>query len=309
MEIRDKINEFLSTVPEVKSAIGYGSGVKKQDDGFSKKAIDIIATVDDDYSWHKENLKRNPDLYSKFAKGTDLSFLHWKTDVNFLANIVIDGQAFKIGTINEKKLLENIEYWDHFYIPGRLQKSILEVKATDKLHKAIRANRKNALTAALLTNYDQNMSFDDLLYNICNLSYSTDIRMKLGMENKNKVQNIVKGSYDELKEIYTDVNEDLYTIKNGKVLLNFYGLLDSIDEYFPAFVASSLADRDIYPKDLTVKDLKLIKKLILKRIGYTTKSESVVQPSKGVLLNPVSKSIEYGFQKRLKYKGNTENKG
>lgn len=309
MEIRDKINEFLSTVPEVKSAIGYGSGVKKQDDGFSKKAIDIIATVNDDYSWHKENLKRNPDLYSKFAKGTDLSFLHWKTDVNFLANIVIDGQAFKIGTINEKKLLENIEYWDHFYIPGRLQKSILEVKATDKLHKAIRANRKNALTAALLTNYDQNMSFDDLLYNICNLSYSTDIRMKLGMENKNKVQNIVNGSYDELKEIYTDVNEDLYTIKNGKVLLNFYGLLDSIDEYFPPFVASSLADRDIYPEDLTVKDLKLIKKLILKRIGDITKDESIAQPIKGVLLNPVGKSIDYAFQKRLKYKGNTENKG
>ena len=303
MEIRDKINEFLTTVPEVKSAIGYGSGVKKQDDGFDKKAIDIIATVEDDYSWHKENLKRNPDLYSKFAKGTDLAFLNWKTDVNFLASIVINGQAFKIGTINEKKLLENIEYWDHFYIPGRLQKSILEVKATDKLHKAIRDNRKNALTAALLTNYDQNMSFDDLLFNICNLSYSTDIRMKFGMENKNKVQNIVNGSYDELKEIYTDVNEDLYTVKNGKVLLNFYGLLDAIDKYFPPFVASSLADRDIYPEDLTVKDLKLIKKLILKRIGDTTKSESIVQPIKGVLLNPVSKSVEYGFQKRLKYKG------
>jgi len=42
----------------------------------------------------------------------------------------------------------------------------------------------------------------DLYTTLCSFSYKGDIRMRLKMENPNKVKNIVLGSYEGLNSLY-----------------------------------------------------------------------------------------------------------
>jgi hypothetical protein len=49
----------------------------------------------------------------------------------------------------------------------------------------------------------------DLGITICQLSYKGDIRMKLKMENPNKVKNIVIGSFEGLNQLYGENSDRL----------------------------------------------------------------------------------------------------
>ena len=79
MHFGKKVIKFIKKRPEVKGAYGYGSGVFKQE-GYSEKEhrnamLDIIIGVDNPESWHKSNIKVNPDHYSsiRFLGSTSIS--------------------------------------------------------------------------------------------------------------------------------------------------------------------------------------------------------------------------------------------
>lgn len=55
----------------------------------------------------------------------------------------------------------------------------------------------------LLLNFHKlELTVEELLKTICELSYKGDVRMRLKMENPKKVESIVRGSADGLREIY-----------------------------------------------------------------------------------------------------------
>lgn len=61
-----------------------------------------------------------------------------------------------------------------------------------------------ALNLALMLNFHniKNLHLMDLYTDLCGFSYKGDIRMKLKLENPNKVKNVVIGSFDSLNELY-----------------------------------------------------------------------------------------------------------
>ena len=77
------------------------------------------------------------------------------------------------------------------------------IEDNESFAQAMEVNRDSALNLALLLNFDkQSVDMLDLGITICQLSYKGDIRMKLKMENPNKVKNIVIGSFQGLNQLY-----------------------------------------------------------------------------------------------------------
>jgi len=61
-----------------------------------------------------------------------------------------------------------------------------------------------ALNLAIFFHYHSvdEVSIQDLLTTICKLSYKGDIRMRMKMENPDKVKNVVAGSLEGLTDLY-----------------------------------------------------------------------------------------------------------
>ena len=72
-------------------------------------------------------------------------------------------------------------------------------------------NRKNALNAALLT-LPEEFTERELYVKICGLSYIGDARTGIA-ESKNKIGDIVDGSYELFQEIYRPLMES-YDVEN-----------------------------------------------------------------------------------------------
>ncbi len=78
------------------------------------------------------------------------------------------------------------------------------IENSPDITSAIEYNRDMALNYALFMHYRElkPVHLMDLYTTLCSMSYKGDIRMKMKMENPNKVKNIVLGSYDGLNSIY-----------------------------------------------------------------------------------------------------------
>lgn len=302
--LRSQIQEFLNSVPSVNDVIGYGSGVKEQKNYSTSyiKNIDIIATVDNDILWHKENKEKHKEDYSVISRISNIPLCHFGTDINYLAHLEYNNNLFKLGIVNKQDLLDDLKNWKNFYLAGRLQKSILEVRIDDEVKSAIDLNRKNALIVALILNYGKQIDIYELLYSICNLSFKKDIRMRYQMENPNKVKNILEGTYEELKDIYDILNEDYYLEKDNTIIPNYNLITDKLDN-LPKELVDYLKDYDVDLYDVDIKDLKMIKELIVMYLDQKNLKTSTIQPIKSILLNPMKKNMHYAFQKRMKYKG------
>lgn len=71
----------------------------------------------------------------------------------------------------------------------------------------MQTNLKNALKFGLFLNAREAMGkegvpMETLLLTICGLSYRGDLRMRMKMENANKVKNIVEGNKEQLSALY-----------------------------------------------------------------------------------------------------------
>ena len=291
----NNIEEFIKKRPEVVAAYGYGSGIFKQS-GYTSKdkpQIDLIFVVEDLKKWHLENMKLNRHDYSLigkvFFKYASLSKLKGTTGITYVSNIKENGNIYKYGTIEEKDLIENLNTWKSFYMPGRFQKTIYPIKQSDSLITAIDKNRDNALLLSSYLQEKNEVTKKDIFVTLCSLSYLGDTRMKFA-ENPRKVLNIVEGSFDILNSIY-DFNKsyltekDNITIDYGKLKEELKNLPGSLLEY----INDSLDSNDT-----------MIRQKILEYFTQLNKKESTKQTIKGIYTNGICRSIDYASKKLTK---------
>lgn len=298
--INERILDFLKSKPEVIDVIGYGSGVKEQT-GYNKstkKQIDLILTVNTAYQWHKNNFIMYPEEYSNMGFKLIKHINNFGTDINYISNINYKEDTFKIGIIEKEFLLSDLDSWSNFYMAGRCQKPISLIKSDDVLNNSIKKNRLNALKVALLLNDSNIITERDLYETICSLSYTGDIRMTFHCENPMKIRNIVNGSYNEFKNIYDSVNNDIYySIENNHVFYD-YDLIRSEIESFP----SDLLDYLNKHMDVMNGNIEELNYHIKNYLKMTNLKSSIAQPIKSFSINGVNKSLNYLKEKRKKGK-------
>ena len=291
-----KIIDFISSKPEVIDIIGYGSGVKKQN-GYTddiKRQIDIISTVDNINEWHNQNYELNKEEYYELGFKFNKIYNKLGTDINYISNIDYKGDTFKLGIIEKEDLLKDLYTWKNFFMAGRFQKPIMKIRSDEKLDKAIYFNRLSALKVALLLNYNNKITEEDLYKTICDLSYMGDIRMMLHCENPNKVNNIVSASFNDFNKIYSEVNEDLFIIKNNEVLIN-----NNIINNYETLPYELLVYLDKNMNNLSPLEFKIC---IIEYLNKTNLKSSIAQPCKSMMLNGPSKSLNYLKEKINKSK-------
>lgn len=244
-------------------AYGYGSGFIHQS-GYksdTKKSLDLIFVVDDIKKWNKKNFIANKKDYSKYTKAvfkiTPKFIL--KSNTSVIYNVVTSKYEhdFKYGLIEKEDFLRDLYNWHHFYICGRTQKPIYTIKGDEELDEAIKYNRKIALISSLIILNKEKISLDELLEQICKLSYQGDVRT-LFVENPNKIKNIVKGSKQALMDIYS--LDEYIKIDGEVVFVNLKKVYEDIGILPKAFQSKFKGNCDEYGKVikrvLTLKNLR-----------------------------------------------------
>lgn len=295
----DNIFDFISTLPEVVDIIGYGSGVKNQE-GYTddiKRQIDLILTVNDIYEFHKLNFKKYPNIYSNIGIKLIKHVNNIGTDINYVSNIDYKNNTYKIGVINKNDLSKDLITWDNMYMAGRCQKPISTLKIRDKVKNEIIYNRLNALKIALLLNHNKTITEQELYETICSLSYIGDIRMTMHCENPDKIKNIVNGSKIEFREIYNEVNDNLFDIKNNIISTNTDKILSSILD-----IPESLLKYLHKHMDLNNINIDELNNNIINYLKITNFKSSIAQPIKSIIINGTEKSLNYLKEKRKKGK-------
>ena len=295
----DNIFDFISTLPEVVDIIGYGSGVKNQE-GYTddiKRQIDLILTVNDIYEFHKLNFKKYPNIYSNIGIKLIKHVNNIGTDINYVSNIDYKNNTYKIGVINKNDLSKDLITWDNMYMAGRCQKPISTLKIRDKVKNEIIYNRLNALKIALLLNHNKTITEQELYETICSLSYIGDIRMTMHCENPDKIKNIVNGSKIEFREIYNEVNDNLFDIKNNIISTNTDKILNSILD-----IPDSLLKYLHKHMDLNNINIDELNNNIINYLKITNFKSSIAQPIKSIIINETEKSLNYLKEKRKKGK-------
>ena len=295
----DNIFDFISTLPEVVDIIGYGSGVKNQE-GYTddiKRQIDLILTVNDIYEFHKLNFKKYPNIYSNIGIKLIKHVNNIGTDINYVSNIDYKNNTYKIGIINKNDLSKDLITWDNMYMAGRCQKPISTLKIRDKVKNEIIYNRLNALKIALLLNNNKTITEQELYETICSLSYIGDIRMTMHCENPDKIKNIVNGSKIEFREIYNEVNDNLFDIKNNLISTNTDKILTSILD-----IPESLLKYLHKHMDLNNINIDELNNNIINYLKITNFKSSIAQPIKSIIINGTEKSLNYLKEKRKKGK-------
>lgn len=295
----DNIFDFISTLPEVVDIIGYGSGVKNQE-GYTddiKRQIDLILTVNDIYEFHKLNFKKYPNIYSNIGIKLIKHVNNIGTDINYVSNIDYKNNTYKIGVINKNDLSKDLITWDNMYMAGRCQKPISTLKIRDKVKNEIIYNRLNALKIALLLNNNKTITEQELYETICSLSYIGDIRMTMHCENPDKIKNIVNGSKIEFREIYNEVNDNLFDIKNNIISTNTDKILNSILD-----IPDSLLKYLHKHMDLNNINIDELNNNIINYLKITNFKSSIAQPIKSIIINGTEKSLNYLKEKRKKGK-------
>ena len=296
METKELLEYFVNSRDnrgKIIAAFGYGSGVFKQK-GYKLQdhpMIDTIFVVDNPHLWHQENIKNNPNDYSRFGKITlkyfDVNSIKKATGVTYQSDIQFMDHTFKYGIIGKQKFIDSMwGDWNNFFIQGRFQKPIYTIYSTEEIDDAIRENRDLALFVALLTLKQERPTLIDLYHQICNLSYQGDVRM-LFAENPNKVNNIVQGSFNQFLDMYGMENQYFYTKPNGEIVINkdlIYGTLSLLPNNLYEYL-----QKNGYP----VNNPHLIATLLEEKMAKINRRDSIIQPLTGLLTVGPIKSLSY----------------
>ena len=207
-------------------SFAYGSAAfqqkNHQNGDKNKNMLDLVLVVENLEDFHRQNLERNKKDYAFWYR----SFLNSSNSQNiknmcefqrktgnkvwwhpFIKNALPNGQLLKYGVIEFKDFEKDMSDWSDLYISGRLHKPVNKFYRNksykDKIDKLILKNRVGALNTALLT-LPEEFTEKELYTKIAGISYFGDARMnsKINMEDKNKVSNIVEGSFKEFQMIY-----------------------------------------------------------------------------------------------------------
>lgn len=300
LNIRDRILDFINTLPKVVSVKAYGSSIAYQS-GYKeneKKQVDLIVIVDDIKKFYEENLKKNkymykltPSIYFKHASSKGLkkaAGICYTTDINY----GID--TYKMGVIEKDDVIDDLLNWKTFYIAGRFQKEMYTAKEDKEIEKANEINKKNALTLALLLLENEKNTLMDLYEKICSLSYMGDSRKNFKAEDPNKIKKLASGSKDHFDREFKD-KTDLFTCdKDGFITIDYDRTLKMIK-----FLPEELKKK-INSEKKDDKDLESIRKSIKEYLVKIIKSSSLGQTKKGILTTGPKNSIAYAFSKLKK---------
>jgi translocator assembly and maintenance protein 41 len=209
--------------------------------------LDLLLAVDSELinQWHYENLKLNPKHYvlssipsvayglaTKLQSRPPGAFFHTFVEHPDYQQKIASGtdkseigsQYWKYGVISTNDLLEDLNTWNHLFIAGRLQKPVLDLDssyfsyAVEKIQEGRKANLKAAAAAAMII-LPQNFSELDLYYIISSLSYAGDIRLLLGAENPDKLNNMVYNRPNSLIRFRKLFDETLSHLESKDLLL------------------------------------------------------------------------------------------
>lgn len=303
LDIRERIGEFVKTLPEVKSVKAYGSSIAYQS-GYKeneKKQVDLIVIVDDIKKFYEENLKKNkymykftPKIYFKHAKADSLkkaAGICYTTDINY----GID--TYKMGVIEKVDVLDDLLNWKTFYMAGRFQKEMYTAIEDKEIEKANVINKKNALTVALLLVDKEKPTLLDLYETICSLSYKGDSRKSFKAEDPNKIKKLASGSKEHFNKEYRD-KTDLFTCdKKEYITINYeevFKRIKNLPDALKEQIKEAVGDKDY--KD----SLPIIRETINKYLETIIKSSSLGQTKKGILTTGPKNSINYALAKLKK---------
>ncbi|XP_074579412.1 uncharacterized protein LOC141835911 [Curcuma longa] len=200
----------LELLPPVDFCCAYGSSLLPNNTD-KTSMVDYILGVADPVQWHAENLERNRHHYSKWMARLGPTAVNWVADrigvgVHFNPFVVWRDKNIKYGVVRMHDLAMDVLTWNRFYLSGRLQKPIHFIVDNWDIRKVNLLNLKAATSASLLL-LPAKFSEEDLYATICGLSYKGDLRM-LFAEDKNKVKNIIRGSFTLFQSMYKPILEE-----------------------------------------------------------------------------------------------------
>ena len=303
LNIRDRIKEFIKTLPEVKSVKAYGSSIAYQS-GYKeneKKQVDLIVIVEDIKNFYKENLKKNkymykftPKIYFKHAKAETLkkaAGICYTTDINY----GID--TYKMGVIEKADVLDDLINWKTFYIAGRFQKEMYTPIEDKEIEKANIVNKNNALTVALLLLDKEEPTKLDLFETICSLSYKGDSRKNFKAEDPNKIKKLASGSKDYFDKEYNSKSGLFTADKNEKITIQYEEVFKRIS-CLPDALKQEI--KNVVGDKKYSESLPEIRDAINKYLEKIIKSSSMGQTKKGILTTGPKNSISYAIAKLKK---------
>lgn len=266
------------------AAYGYGSAFSHQS-GYTdetKKSLDMLFIVASLKEWYAKNYRISEGGYSKYTKAVfkiaPKKFLLGGTSVIYNVVAGSAGQDFKYGLIERDRFIVDMYSWEHFYVCGRTQKPMYTIKYNQEINDAIKFNRKLALLVSLMILNKEVLSINELLEQICRLSYDGDVRT-LFVENPNKIKNIVNGNLDGLKKLY--LNNEYVCVRDDKVYVDLNAVYG--DYYLlPLNIFKMLGN-----------DINEYGSIISKYLKGRNLIESMAQPSKQLLVTGLTGSRAY----------------
>lgn len=299
MSTKEDITCFKEQRPTATGVYGYGSGVFRQanERENNQPSIDIIFIVEDLKKWHIENMAVNPKDYSflgqlHFSRAS-ITRVKGKNKITYLSNIKEGDRTFKYGVIESNDFLTSLETWENIFVAGRFQKPVLSISTNNTIQDAISYNRKCALIIACILS-DRLTNIYSLYNILCGLSYSGDARMRFA-ENPHKVENIVKGNYQELLKVYP-LQEDYIEVQpDGRVEIDHQQLLTHITElpfYLLEFLIALKTD---------FNDIDMLRINIDLFFKQKNRTESISQIKEGIQSNGVINSVPYILAKLKKH--------
>lgn len=304
LNIRDRIVDFISTIPTPVSVKAYGSSVAYQSGYASneKKQVDLIVIVDDIKKFYKVNLKENdymykltPKIYFRLAS---IKGLKKHASICYTTHINYGDDTYKMGVIEKSDVIDDLLNWKSFYIAGRFQKEMFTAISDPEIEKANEINKRNALTVSLLLLDRENPTLDNLYETLCSLSYMGDNRKVFNAEDPNKVKKLASGSKDFFDREYRD-KTDLFTVNSDNTInVNYSKVIAAIKE-LPSDLQNKIS-LVIMPGMSEDEVFSAIRSVITSHLTEIVKSSSHGQTRKGILTTGPVNSVSYAWEKLKK---------
>lgn len=303
LNIRDRIKEFIGTLPKTECVKAYGSSIAYQA-GYKeneKKQVDLIVVVEDIKKFYEENLKKNKYMYKfiprLYFKNSSEDKLRKHAAICYTTNIDYGIDTYKMGVIEKRDVLDDLLNWKTFYIAGRFQKEMFTAKEDKEIEKANETNKENALTTALLLLDKENPKLIDLYEQICSLSYMGDSRKSFKAEDPNKIKKLASGSHDHFDKEYRN-KTDLFTVnKDDTISIDYKKVYANIPK-LPKDLVTKINEK--VGKNKINKSLKEIREAICEYLVERISSSSSGQTRKGILTTGPVNSITYAVAKLKK---------
>ncbi|KAJ2147108.1 Mitochondrial translocator assembly and maintenance protein 41 [Coemansia sp. RSA 1807] len=325
-EIRGVLDTVLRQFSApIRYAFAYGSGVYKQSGyGASKPMVDLIFGVSHPDHWHALNIAQHRNHYSFMGTlgANAVSFVQDRMGAGVYYNpfIEINGVVVKYGVVSMSTLSSDLLNWDSLYLAGRMHKPTLTLRRDPLMRISKQVNLTHAVRAALLM-LPKTFTTEELFVCIASLSFTGDIRMRIGGENPRKVQNIVEAQLPLFKSRYTSIIEGLPNLEYiGQNLLqqnmapterasmlrkmpnNFYDRLLKQGRKAGIRLPPGFGAERVNTERLVEVDN--IGQIATKAVESIVAWPALTQSLKGVLSSGLTKSVSYMRAKNNKYRNN-----